>query len=65
MPINPTYPGVYLEEIQATVRTIIGVSTSVTAFIGRALMVQSMIQRSYIISAILIPSLADFGRRAP
>lgn len=37
MPINPTYPGVYIEEIPSSVRTIVGVSTSVTAFIGRAL----------------------------
>jgi phage tail sheath protein FI len=38
MPINPTYPGVYIEELQPLVRTIVGVSTSVTAFIGGALM---------------------------
>src|SRR5215211_1409175 len=37
MPINPTYPGVYIEELENPVRTIVGVSTSVTAFIGRAL----------------------------
>ena len=37
MPINPTYPGVYIEELENPVRTILGVSTSVTAFIGRAL----------------------------
>src|SRR5215210_5354030 len=37
MPINPTYPGVYIEELENPVRTIIGVSTSVTAFVGRAL----------------------------
>lgn len=34
MPITPTYPGVYIEEIPSGVRTITGVSTSVTAFIG-------------------------------
>jgi hypothetical protein len=34
MPIAPTYPGVYVEEIPSGVRTISGVSTSVTAFIG-------------------------------
>jgi phage tail sheath protein FI len=37
MPIQLTYPGVYIEEIQSGVRTITGVATSVTAFIGRAL----------------------------
>jgi phage tail sheath protein FI len=34
MPINPTYPGVYVEELESSVRTIVGVRTSVTAFIG-------------------------------
>jgi phage tail sheath protein FI len=33
MPVSPTYPGVYIEEIPSGVRTIVGVSTSVTAFI--------------------------------
>jgi phage tail sheath protein FI len=36
MPQQLTYPGVYVEEIPSGVRTIIGVSTSITAFIGRA-----------------------------
>ncbi len=34
MPITPTYPGVYVEEIPSGVRTITGVSTSVTSFVG-------------------------------
>lgn len=34
MPVAPTYPGVYIEEVSSGVRTITGVSTSVTAFIG-------------------------------
>jgi phage tail sheath protein FI len=38
MPVSLSYPGVYVEEIPSGVRTITGVSTSVTAFIGRALM---------------------------
>ncbi|MBD6618238.1 phage tail sheath family protein [Komarekiella sp. 'clone 1'] len=37
MPVTPTYPGVYIEEIPSGVRTITGVSTSITAFIGFAL----------------------------
>ena len=37
MPITPTYPGVYIEEIPSGVRTIVGVATSITAFLGRAL----------------------------
>src|SRR5215510_4538541 len=36
MPIAPTYPGAYIEEIPSGVRTITGVATSITAFIGRA-----------------------------
>lgn len=36
MPVTPTYPGVYIEELPSGVRTITGVATSVTAFIGRA-----------------------------
>lgn len=36
MPVQPTYPGVYIEEISSGVRTITGVATSITAFIGRA-----------------------------
>lgn len=37
MPITLSYPGVYIEELSSGVRTITGVSTSITAFIGRAL----------------------------
>jgi uncharacterized protein len=36
MPVTPTYPGVYIEEIPSGVRTITGVATSITAFLGRA-----------------------------
>ena len=36
MPITPTYPGVYVEELPSGVRTITGVATSITAFIGFA-----------------------------
>jgi len=36
MPTTPTYPGVYIEEVPSGVRTITGVATSITAFIGRA-----------------------------
>lgn len=34
--MQTTYPGVYIQEVPSGVRTIMGVSTSVTAFIGRA-----------------------------
>src|SRR5687767_7408873 len=36
MPVQPTYPGVYVQEVPSGVRTIVGVSTSVTAFVGKA-----------------------------
>jgi phage tail sheath protein FI len=55
MPVNPTYPGVYVEEIPSGVRTITGVSTSITAFLGRAL-------RGDVNEPILIHSYADFER---
>jgi phage tail sheath protein FI len=35
MPITPTYPGVYIEEIPSGVHTITGVATSIAAFFGR------------------------------
>ncbi len=35
MPITPTYPGVYVQEIDSGVRTLAGVPTSVAAFVGR------------------------------
>ena len=35
--MQPTYPGVYVQEVPSGVRTITGVATSITAFVGRAL----------------------------
>src|SRR3954463_14188890 len=37
MPVAVSYPGVYIEEIPSGVRTITGVATSITAFVGRTL----------------------------
>ena len=37
MPVSLSYPGVYIEEVPSGVRTITGVATSITAFIGRTL----------------------------
>ena len=37
MPVQPTYPGVYIEELPSGVRTITGVATSITGFVGKAL----------------------------
>lgn len=36
MPVTPTYPGVYVQEVPSGVRTIVGVSTSICMFIGTA-----------------------------
>jgi phage tail sheath protein FI len=36
MPVTPTFPGVYIEEIPSGVRTITGVATSIAAFAGWA-----------------------------
>lgn len=36
MPVQTTYPGVYIQEAPSGVHTIVGVSTSVTAFVGAA-----------------------------
>ena len=55
MPVTPTYPGVYIEEIPSGVRTIVGVATSITAFIGRAL-------RGPVDDPVRIQSFAEFER---
>ncbi len=55
MPITPTFPGVYIEEIPSGVRTITGVATAITAFLGRAL-------RGPVNKAVTINSYADFER---
>ncbi|MFD7258443.1 phage tail sheath family protein [Streptomyces sp. NPDC059874] len=36
MPVTPTYPGVYVQEVPSSVRTIVGVSTSTGFFLGAA-----------------------------
>lgn len=36
MPVTLSYPGVYIEEVPSGVRTITGVATLITAFVGRA-----------------------------
>lgn len=56
MPVTPTYPGVYIEEIPSGVRTITGVATSITAFVGRTL-------RGPINEPTLINNFTDFERR--
>ncbi len=56
MPITPTYPGVYVEEIPSGVRTITGVATSITAFVGRAL-------RGPVNEPVTINNYGDYERR--
>ena len=56
MPVIPTYPGVYIEEIPSGVRTITGVATSITAFIGRA-------KRGLVNEPVRIQSFSDFDRQ--
>ncbi len=36
MPVTPTYPGVYIQEVDSGSRVVTGVATSITAFVGRA-----------------------------
>jgi phage tail sheath protein FI len=55
MPVTPTYPGVYIEELPSAVRTITGVSTSVTAFVGYT-------TRGPVSSPVTLTSFADFER---
>ncbi len=50
-----SYPGVYIEEIPSGVRTITGVATSITAFIGRSL-------RGPVDEPTIINNFSDFGR---
>jgi len=56
MPIAPTYPGVYIEELPSQVRTVTGVATSITAFIGRA-------KKGPLDEPTLVQSIADFNRK--
>jgi uncharacterized protein len=56
MPVSLTYPGVYIEEMPSGVRTIVGVATSVTAFIGRT-------RRGPVNEPEIVNSFGDFERR--
>ncbi len=55
MPVALTYPGVYIVEKPSGVRTITGVATSITAFVGRA-------QRGSVTVPVRVQSFADFDR---
>lgn len=56
MPVQPTYPGVYIEEVPSGARPIVGVATSVAAFVGRT-------KKGSIDAAIRCFSFADFERK--
>ena len=56
MPVQTSYPGVYIEERPSGVRTITGVSTSVTAFVGACTF-------GDVNRPVRVTSIADFRRR--
>ncbi|MGH7901712.1 MAG: hypothetical protein ACRENZ_08235, partial [Thermodesulfobacteriota bacterium] len=56
MPVQVSYPGVYIEEIPSGVHTITGVATSIAAFFGRA-------SKGPMNKAIRILSLSDYVRQ--
>jgi phage tail sheath protein FI len=55
MTVTTSYPGVYITEIPSGSRTIVGVATSITAFVGSAL-------RGPVNEPVTIGSFADFDR---
>ncbi|MBT9528084.1 MAG: phage tail sheath family protein [Rhizobacter sp.] len=59
MPVALTYPGVYVEEVPSGVRTIAGVATSITAFVGRA---RRGPADDDVASPVRVYSFADFER---
>ena len=56
MSVTPTYPGVYIQEIPSGVRTITGIATSITAFVGWT-------KQGPTTQAQLILSWSDFQRQ--
>ncbi len=55
MPVQLTHPGVYVEEVPSGVRTITGVATSITAFVGRT-------ARGPTNAPVVVHSFGDFER---
>ena len=55
MPVTPTYPGVYIEEVPSGVHTITSVATSIAAFFGRA-------SKGPVDKAVRVLNLAAFER---
>jgi len=55
MSLTPTYPGIYIQEVPSQVKTITGVSTSITAFVGRTF-------RGPVDKPVLIHGIFEFER---
>jgi phage tail sheath protein FI len=55
MPVTVSYPGVYIEEIPSGVRSISGVATSITAFVGYT-------SRGPVNRAVRLANFGDFER---
>jgi phage tail sheath protein FI len=55
MPVTVSYPGVYIEEIPSGVRSISGVATSITAFVGYT-------ARGPVNQAVRLANFGDFER---
>ncbi len=55
MPVTPTHPGVYIEELPSGVRTINGVATSIAAFVG-------FFRRGPMDRAVQLFNMGDFER---
>ena len=55
MPVTVSYPGVYIEEIPSGVRSISGVATSITAFVGYT-------SRGPVNQAVRLANFGDFVR---
>ena len=57
MPVTPplSYPGVYIQELPSGVRTVVGVPTSITAFLGRA-------PRGLVNEPVVVTNFGDYER---
>lgn len=55
MPLTLAHPGVYIQELEPDVRTIRGVPTSITAFVGRA-------RRGLVDQPVRVQGFAEFSR---
>ena len=55
MPVQVSYPGVYVQEVASGVHAITGVATSITAFVG-------MVSRGRLNVPTRVLSLSDYER---